>query len=331
MYFMLQRRILDELGLPQVEMVTLGNRDDDGGLGMCFQMVAWDGLVAHDLLEKMLHRTRPYEVNPGQSDAIFQKHLKRVCDAMKPHRDLLESTRGKIIAALGKHVGPLKDILREAQAEFEAVGKSGEARPLVGLVGEFYVRLHTPSNQSIIRKLEDAGAEVWLAPLTEFFGYSNLLSKILAEDAYRDTRDRADRREAVRRKWLDKLAIRDEHLLFEATLPYLANYDEIPPDEMIEKGLEYLHWSFGGEAICSMGKSQDFAERGLDGVVSVVPFNCMPGITVRALSQVLRRKHDNLPFLNLDYDGFIDASRDAKVVAFMAQVRERWRSRRGKW
>ncbi|MFQ6098836.1 MAG: acyl-CoA dehydratase activase-related protein, partial [Armatimonadota bacterium] len=138
MYFMLQRRILDDMGFAQVEMVTLGNRDDQGGLGTCFQMVVWDGLVAHDLLEKMLLRTRPYEVNEGECDAIFLKHLRRVCDYMKPHRDLLETVRGKVIAAFGKHVEPLKQILREAQAEFGAVAKAGERRPLVGLVGEFY-------------------------------------------------------------------------------------------------------------------------------------------------------------------------------------------------
>jgi hypothetical protein len=49
----------------------------------------------------------------------------------------------------------------------------------------------------------------------------------------------------------------------------------------------------------------------------------MPGNVVTALSQALRRRHDNIPFLNLDYDGFIDSSREAKIVNFMWQVKER--------
>jgi predicted nucleotide-binding protein (sugar kinase/HSP70/actin superfamily) len=73
-----------------------------------------------------------------------------------------------------------------------------------------------------------------------------------------------------------------------------------------------------------MGKSEDFARRGLAGIVSVIPFNCMPGNTVTALSQALRRRHGNIPFLNLDYDGFVDSSRDAKIVNFMWQVKERY-------
>ena len=43
-----------------------------------------------------------------------------------------------------------------------------------------------------------------------------------------------------------------------------------------------------------------------------------------ALSQALRRRHGNIPFLNLDYDGFVDTSRDAKIVNFMWQVKERY-------
>jgi hypothetical protein len=47
------------------------------------------------------------------------------------------------------------------------------------------------------------------------------------------------------------------------------------------------------------------------------------------LSQTFRRHHGNIPFLNLDYDGFVDASRDAKIVSFMSQVKERRAARKG--
>lgn len=76
-----------------------------------------------------------------------------------------------------------------------------------------------------------------------------------------------------------------------------------------------------------MGKAEDFARRGLDGIVSVVPFNCMPGTTVRALSQELSRRHGHIPFLNVDYDGFTDRSRQVRLSAFLAQVHERFLAR----
>jgi predicted nucleotide-binding protein (sugar kinase/HSP70/actin superfamily) len=175
----------------------------------------------------------------------------------------------------------------------------------------------------VIRKLERAGAEVWLAPATEFFGYCNQIGALLAADRWQDTRNTADLLGVLNGKLLTRVASRDEHHLFAATLPYLEEFDDIGPKELIDEGSRYVHPSFGGEAICSMGKAMDFARRGLGGIVNVAPFNCMPGMTVTMLSQAFRRHHGNIPFLNLDYDGFVDASRDAKIVSFMSQVKER--------
>jgi predicted CoA-substrate-specific enzyme activase len=328
MYHMLQRRILDQLGLQEVDIVTLGNRDHEGGLGTFFSMAVWDGLVTHDLLLKMLMHTRPYEAAAGISDATFQRYMQQLCELVIQHARMLESRRMSGLA--GKHLGKFVDLLREAAAEFSAVerDKHGTQRPLVGLVGEFYVRIHDPSNQDIIRKLEKAGAEVWLAPATEFFAYSNRVTGLLAWDRFRDSFSRRDLFEVWRRAFLHWLAARDEQRLCHVCLPALEGLDDIGPDDVIAYGLRYVHPSFGGEAICSMGKAEDFALRGLDGIVSVIPFNCMPGTVVTALSQVLRREHDNIPFLNMDYDGFVDSSRDVKITAFMSQVRGRSRSRK---
>ena len=126
---------------------------------------------------------------------------------------------------------------------------------------------------------------------------------------------------------LDVVARREEHKLYHATFPYTAGRDDIDTIEIMELGARYVHPSFGGEAICSMAKSEDFVRRGLAGIVNVIPFNCMPGVTVQALGQEFRRRHDNVPFLTLDYDGFVDAGRDAKIAAFMAQVKERHATR----
>lgn len=329
MYYMLQRRILDKLGLEQVDMVTLGSKSEHGGLGTHFALVAWDGFVAHDMVQKMLHRTRPYEINPGESDALYEKYVQTICDMLPEHKRRTQDGFGKLRSLLGKgHLGPLQDLLHLAQRDFQNVPKREETRPLIGVVGEFFVRIHDGANQDIVRKIESHGGEAWLAPATEFFSYANLIGMVLAKERWADTREKRHLAEAIIR-WLNNhLAMRDEHALYHATLPFLKDYDDIGPDEVIREGSRYVHYTFGGEAICSMGKSEDFAMRGMSGIVSVIPFNCMPGNTVTALSQALRKRHGNLPFLNLDYDGFIDAGRDAKVANFMWQVKERWGGRR---
>ena len=329
MYCMMQRRILDKLGLPEVDIVALGNRSAHGGLGMGFLLAAWAGMLAHDMLDKMRLHTRPYELREGTSDTIFAHYLKKTCDLMPGQRRVVDQSRLRLI--MGGHTGVIEDLLRQAQRDFAAVPrrKDAQPRPLIGLVGEFFVRIHDGSNQEIIRRLERSGAEVWLAPPTEFFSYCNQISALLAGDRWRDTRARADLMAVLSGKLMTRAASRAEHHLFAATLPYLDGFDDIGPRELIEEGSRYVHPSFGGEAICSLGKACDFAKRGLDGIVSVAPFNCMPSMTVTMLSQTFRRHHGNIPFLNLDYDGFVDASRDAKIVSFMSQVKERRAARKG--
>ncbi len=327
MYFMLQRRLLDKLGFSQVPVVTLGNRDHEGGLGRSVSMVAWDAMVTHDLLEKMLLRTRPYEVKAGESDAVFRRFLGELCGLIKPHRDLLETRRGFWRGLRGNHLDAFVELLRRAQAGFSAVETSKERKPLIGVVGEFYVRLHPRANQNIIRGLEGSGAEVWLSPATGLFAYSNYITGYLAGQRWRDTLAGCDLKEALQRRFLNGLAGRDEHILYHAALPFLAQREDIGPREVVELGSLYVHPTFGGEAICSMGKAEDFARRRLEGMVSVVPFNCMPGMTVRALSQELSRRHGHIPFLSVDYDGFTDRSRQVRLSAFLAQVQERFAAR----
>jgi len=330
MYSMLQRRILDKLGLNDVEIVTLGSISEHGGLGTMFALCAWDAFVAHDLLFKMMLRTRPYEVRKGASEELFEQYLQHLIGLIPALAQRVEYH--KLATLLNtRHLDELEGLLRRAQDDFTRLlpgqipAHRGGRRPLVGVVGEFYVRLHDGANQDILRRLEAEGAETWLAPATEFLSYANYIGKVLSGDRLKDGGWSGEElSEFVGKSINSRLAAKDEHALYHAALPYLADYEDIGPEEVISEGSKYVNYNFGGEAICSMGKSEDFANRGLAGIVSVIPFNCMPGNIVTALSQSLRRRHNNIPFLNLDYDGFIDSSRDSKITSFMWQVKERW-------
>ena len=324
MYSMLQRRILDKMGYRDVDIVTLGSKSEHGGLGTMFALVAWDAISSHDLIFKMVQRVRPYEVNKGEADALFEEYIKKIVAMIPVHKERCESQKVKVMLGTG-HLAEWEKLLKQAQQDFAAIKTHKEDRPLVGVVGEFYVRLHDGANQDILRKLESEGAETWLAPMTEFFSYANYIGMMLSVDRLKDSGLSKDELAAFSAHKINaKLIEREEHRLVAATLPFLDGYDDIGAAEVVENGSEYVDHNFGGEAICSMGKSEDFANRGLAGIVSVIPFNCMPGNVVTALSQSLRRRHNNIPFLNLDYDGFVDSSRDAKIVNFMWQVKERY-------
>jgi hypothetical protein len=49
----------------------------------------------------------------------------------------------------------------------------------------------------------------------------------------------------------------------------------------------------------------------------------MPSLVVSALSRELRNKHNKIPYLNIDFDGFEDNTREQRISAFVSQVKER--------
>ncbi|MCE1245376.1 MAG: acyl-CoA dehydratase activase [Firmicutes bacterium] len=326
MYYMIEKLLLDHhIGIEQgkVDLVTVGNRNPDGGLGTSFLIMVWDTLLTHDLLEKMLLHTRPYEVNKGESDKIFLKYVNRIMDEMQKPENKVDNAWKMTQTATGGNLEWLKKILKDAMAEFEKVEKRSESRPLVGIVGEFYVRLHEPANAFIIRTLEEMGCEVWMAPQTEFFGYSNYITGVHSEDKWKDDHNLKWWQEAQTKKFLNKLALNHEHVLFDVIKPYVGKFDELSPEEVVKLGSAYITPFFGGEAILSMGKSEDYARRNLDGIVSISPFNCMPSLVVSALSKDLRKKFNKIPYLNIDFDGFQDNAREQRISAFVSQVKER--------
>lgn len=326
MYEEMQRRILTKLGHPTVPVVTLGIMGADGGLGIKFPILVWDLFVAHDLLYKMVLRTRPYESEKGASDKLFKYWMNRLVGlAPKVKRAL---TSNKLVGiAWNSHLRSIITLLKEAQHDFASVRVTCRrgSKPLIGVVGEFFVRLHDGANQDVVRKLEAEGAEVWLAPATEFFAYANFVGKMLSWDRLLEIGySVAELKEFVGRWFNSSVAKEDEHALFDACLPYLEGYEDIGPGEVIRNGRRYVDYNFGGEAICSVGKSEDLIlNRKVAGMVSVIPFNCMPGNAVTALSLAIRQRHSNIPFLNMDYDGYVEASRDIKIDNFMIQTKSR--------
>ena len=90
----------------------------------------------------------------------------------------------------------------------------------------------------------------------------------------------------------------------------------------------YVHCSFEGEAIMTVGKAVDFAEKDLSGIVSVMPFTCMPGTISHAILKKVRRDFNNIPFLNMVYDGDEQATTQTRLEAFMYQAHEYMEQRR---
>ncbi len=306
-YHRFHRLLLDQLGYSNIPIFAPEQDeslyDDVSALGKKFRRLAWQGIVAVDLLYKMLHETRPYEKVAGTTDAVYRRCLEKICEDIRHERDLI-------------------DTFREIVKEFREIEVDrSEEKPLIGIVGEIFVRLNRFSNEDVIRKVEALGGEVWLAPMAEWIYYTNFTAKM---------------RNSMQRKWLRNLKLalvehfqkKDEEMLMNFLSQYLRNSHEPDTREIIEKASPYLHYSFEGEAILSVGKAVDLKDKGACGVINIMPFTCMPGTIVSAILKRFREENQHFPILNMAYDGQEQTNTLTRLEAFMYQAKEYQRQRR---
>jgi predicted CoA-substrate-specific enzyme activase len=307
-YNTLQRMVLDELGYEDVPIFApnqaAGFYNDIGLVGQKLLRIGWVGVVAADIIEKAWRELKPYEVEPGSARQAYWESLQDICEVLKRDGDPLPA-------------------MRRARERFDRVKiDRSEPKPIIGLVGEFYIRANAFSNQTLIEKLEDLGAEVWAAPVYEWFLYRNFR---------RSMRARLDRSWGllVKNELKDRVMKRDEHRLLEPFIGLLRNAHELPTTEVLGYAADYVHHSFEGEAIMTVGKAIDFARKGLAGVVAVMPFTCMPGTISNAIMKRVRQDEDGVPFLNMVYDGLEQATAATRLEAFVHQARDYMERKKG--
>lgn len=297
-YNKLQRLILRDAGYEDVPIVSPNQAKDFyktlQKYGRGFDKKAWWGLCAVDILDKLARSTRPYEMNKGETDRVYKKCLDLICEEVEGDGNMI-------------------DIMRSVREEFEAISIKREPKPLIGITGEIYVRNHHFSNDNIVRAIEEIGGEVILSSTAEWLFYVNFRRK---EDSLLDK----NYKELIMHWIKDLWQYRTEHRIgkeFEGLVRYL---EEPTTKELFSYSNPYLHRTVEGEAVLTVGKCIDFINKKADGIVTVMPFTCMPGTNVAAVMESVVKERYGIPYLNIAYDGLEQSTTRIRLETFMHQA-----------
>lgn len=301
-YNRMHRIILDELGFKDVALFSPNSKTSYSEFGenaIAVRRVSWWAMVATDILQKLRAETRPYELTQGETNRVYADCLNRL-------------TREFELGA--KALDPL---MRSVKGEFARIPVDRSRRkPLIGVVGEIFVRVNRFSNDSILERIEALGGEAWLASFSEWIFY---LNHRVMEDGLWD-RNLPHFLEGFIKDWVQR---HDEHRLLKPfrSMWYESLY-EPPVKRVIENAAPFLTPAFGGEAILSIGKAIEFARHGASGIVNVMPFTCLPGMVVGAISKRVREELDNIPWLNITFDGQHETGTLTRLEAFLYQAKQ---------
>jgi len=230
------------------------------------------GIILGDVLNALMYRIRPYEVEAGSTDRAVERCKEILAESLRAGSNML------------KAMVQVRGIMGAVKVDRTRV------LPKVGIIGEFWaMTTEGDGNYQMQRFLETEGAEVDIQLVTAWLLY-------MVWTAKHDTEDRANLRGAdsgpfglegidVRKKLLslggaDK-AVRGLFQSF-ARIMGLSDYHLPDMDELAEVSHAFYDNNLrGGEGHMEVGKLiLNTAKSKVDMTLSVKPFGCMPSSSV---------------------------------------------------
>jgi len=301
-YGNLDKLIFERLGVPDIQIVAPNTRTSYAELGadygVAFRKLVWKGWVTADLMRQMQQERKPYEANPGEIDEVYEDYLQKI---------------ERSIEAGGKDIYDLIHEAANALAKVPVI--PGPRKPVILIVGEFFMRDCHFCNGMVAPRLEEMGAEPFTSPYRSWLLYTS----------YRYMRDslwKRDLKGLLRSRIQQFFQYWIAHKLENAVGHVAEVHRHVPIREILEASGPYVHKHYDGDPVIAIGESVSMVKRGISGVANILPFTCMPGTLIESVAPMLRRNHDNIPWVDVAYDGTQDQSIETRLQAFMHQARE---------
>jgi predicted nucleotide-binding protein (sugar kinase/HSP70/actin superfamily) len=329
MYNKYQRIVLDSF--PALSRLKIGALTTNDGYSLSgiieeekvrdLRKAAYFSVVVADILDRLLWRIRPYEKESGAADAFIEKstHLMEdVFEKWGPRKDF-----DHILDELEKIIDQGKNLMDPRIPP----------KPLIGIVGEIYLRTHVQANQDVIRVLERYGGEVVNASIAEWVNYTSYDRLREAKIGFRLALKQL--RVSSMREHLKEILKYGGDLYYQElrqkqvykrvrSLIDLAKDHKVGHLEDILKEEDMYTFDAGTEACLSIAGIMAYAREGYNGVVNVYPFTCMPSTTTSAIIRPVMNTL-GMPYLDTPYDSSFQPGREAAIRTFMYQAHQHFK------
>ena len=290
-YSLLDRMAFNDNDMKDITILSPSSTNTYMGLENALRRRLWLALLASDVFFKTGCRLRPYEVQKGETDRALAESL-----------EILN-------AAFSERKGDLMGAVKEGMDIMRRVTTQGPPKPLVGIVGEIFVRCNSFSNEDVVGTIEKLGGEAWLSPISEWILYTATSQK-------RNVKDQKLGMFAKMEAYLKNRFLHgDEHRFYEIAGELLADRHEPSIEKVMEEGERYIPYEFEGESVLTIGRAIMFAKQGAALVVNCGPFTCMHGSITDAIFQEVSEQAD-IPIVNMAYDG--EGGQNRRLEVFFA-------------
>ncbi|EOD00447.1 2-hydroxyacyl-CoA dehydratase [Caldisalinibacter kiritimatiensis] len=285
-YIAFIRKALQDAGMGHVPVISLSAQglEKNPGFKITPSLIntSMMGLIYGDLLMRVLYRVRPYEKVKDSANKLYKKWVEKC-------KQSLESGSRK----------ELKNNIYQIVKDFDNIAIHEDlVKPRVGVVGEILVKFHPTANNSIVELLEAEGAEAVVPDLIDFFLYTAYNSKVKYKELSGSLINMATSSAIIE-------GIEYYRKDMKKALEASKRFE--PPKSIYEiaKGAE-KHLSLAnqtGEGWFLTGEMVELIESGVNNIVCLQPFACLPNhITGKGMIKELRRAYPSANIAAIDYD-----------------------------
>ncbi len=293
-----------------------------GGLEITppFTVGAIWAVLLGDLVTDMEYLSRPYEVNPGQTDRVVKECIDYLYEVFKKR-----PIKGKRWGSLAWHLTTsyFTEALKEVKKKFDAIEVDRlQPKAKVAITGEFWLQTHEgDGNYNIKQWLEQEGAEVippsiavWLDYWMKW--YLIELEQKLEIDQYARLKRAAIRGLQALYRWHYN---RLRRVL--AGLPYWLP----DQDELQQLAVPYYHYHLsGGEGFMLVGKALYYhLHKKAHMICELSPYSCLPNtMSIGSMAGVLG-KYPDLLYAPIEVKGDAEVHALSRCQMILTEAKKR--------
>ena len=260
-------------------------------------------LLYGDLLMRLSNRMRPYEIHAGQTDALVKTWLMRLSERI-----------GKT------YYFEFSRAVKKIVKEFDSIPVKKIRKPKVGVVGEILVKFHPDANNNLVSVLEQEGAEAVVPDMTDFINYCML------DDVYKHKYLSGSFKNRVI-SWLAGGYIERLRSIIRRALRKSKNFKSYyTTRELASKASDIISvCNQTGEGWLLTAEMLELIEDGVNNIVCVQPFGCLPNhITGKGVMKELKKRYPEVNIAAVDYDpGASEVNQINRIKLMMSVAHQR--------
>ena len=311
-YIHLLRKALKKDGLDFIPVISLNlsGLESNSGFKITLPMIrqAIAALTYGDLLMLLKNQTKPYEVTPGESDALVDSWTNQLTKLFQ---------QGKAFSQR-----EVREYFQKIAQSFADIKRRDVEKIKVGVVGEIYVKYSPLANNNLEQFLFEQDCEVMVPGILSFmiFKVDNRLEDIRLYGG-----SQAKKQVCTLLKWYftkyetDLIAAVKQFPQFTAPAPY-SHLKELA-GKVIGYGCKM------GEGWLLTAEAMELVESGYGNVVCAQPFGCLPNhIVGKGMIRKVKNLYPQANIVPIDYDpSATQVNQENRIKLMLAVAKENLR------